>query len=145
MPQSLSSILIHLVFSTKNREPFITRAIETELHPYMAKIFREVKSGSDVNLCCWRKTRILDGVGIAAGGLCHGNFNQELIFPVAGYLGCRSSRGRLIFATRSRDLTQRIEPCLKKMDRLRSWEQRLSVSDDIVPTTVGAATHRALA
>ena len=24
MPQSLSSILVHLVFSTKNREPFIT-------------------------------------------------------------------------------------------------------------------------
>jgi putative transposase len=46
MPQSLSSILIHLVFSTKNREPFITSAIETELHPYMAKIFRELKSPS---------------------------------------------------------------------------------------------------
>jgi REP element-mobilizing transposase RayT len=46
MSQSLSSVLIHLVFSTKNREPFITPAIETELHPYMAKIFREVKSPS---------------------------------------------------------------------------------------------------
>ena len=46
MPQSLSSILIHLVFSTKNREPFITPAIETELHPYMAKVFRELKSPS---------------------------------------------------------------------------------------------------
>lgn len=46
MPQSLSSILIHLVFSTKNREPFITPAIETELHPYMAAIFRELKSPS---------------------------------------------------------------------------------------------------
>lgn len=46
MPQSLSSILIHLVFSTKNREPFMTPAIETELHPYMAKIFRELKSPS---------------------------------------------------------------------------------------------------
>jgi REP element-mobilizing transposase RayT len=46
MPQSLSSILIHLIFSTKNREPFITEAIERELHPYMAKIFRELKSPS---------------------------------------------------------------------------------------------------
>src|ERR1044072_6894110 len=46
MPQSLSSILIHLVFSTKNREPFITPEIESELHPYMATIFREVKSPS---------------------------------------------------------------------------------------------------
>src|SRR5437867_12751720 len=46
MPQSLSSILIHLVFSTKNREPFITPAIEAELHPYMASIFRALKSPS---------------------------------------------------------------------------------------------------
>jgi putative transposase len=46
MPQSLSSILIHLVFSTKNREPFITPAIEPELHPYMARIFRALKSPS---------------------------------------------------------------------------------------------------
>ena len=46
MPQSLSSILIHLICSTKNREPFITEVIEKELHPYMAKIFRELKSPS---------------------------------------------------------------------------------------------------
>ena len=46
MPQSLSSIPIHLIFSTKNRESFITEAIEKELHPYMAKIFRERKSPS---------------------------------------------------------------------------------------------------
>jgi putative transposase len=46
MPQSLSSILVHLVFSTKNREPFITPSIETELHPYMATIFREYNSPS---------------------------------------------------------------------------------------------------
>lgn len=46
MPQSLSSILIHLIFSTKNREPFITEAIEKELHPYMATIFRGLKSPS---------------------------------------------------------------------------------------------------
>ncbi len=46
MPQSLSSILVHLIFSTKNREPFITPQIESELHPYMAKIFRALKSPS---------------------------------------------------------------------------------------------------
>jgi REP element-mobilizing transposase RayT len=46
VPQSLSSILIHLVFSTKNREPFITPVIETELHPYLATIFRALKSPS---------------------------------------------------------------------------------------------------
>lgn len=40
MPQSLSSLLVHLVFSTKNREPVITPAIELELHRFMATIFR---------------------------------------------------------------------------------------------------------
>jgi hypothetical protein len=46
MPQSLSSVLIHLVFSTKNREPFISPAVEAELHPYMATIFRDHDSPS---------------------------------------------------------------------------------------------------
>ncbi len=40
MPQSLSSIHIHLVFSTKNRRPFITENIESELYVYMGGIFR---------------------------------------------------------------------------------------------------------
>jgi REP element-mobilizing transposase RayT len=46
MPQSLSSVLIHLIFSTKNREPFINDAVERDLHRYMAKIFRSLKSPS---------------------------------------------------------------------------------------------------
>jgi REP element-mobilizing transposase RayT len=44
MPQSLSSILIHLIFSTKNREPFLVPEIETELYPFIASIFKAVKS-----------------------------------------------------------------------------------------------------
>ncbi|HEY5751669.1 MAG TPA: IS200/IS605 family transposase [Chthoniobacterales bacterium] len=36
MPQSLSRILIHLVFSTKNRERILTPALQAELHPYLA-------------------------------------------------------------------------------------------------------------
>jgi len=44
MAQSISSILIHLIFSTKNREPYVTPEIEMELHPYIATIFRELKS-----------------------------------------------------------------------------------------------------
>jgi putative transposase len=46
MAQSLSSVLIHLVFSTKHREPFISPAIEHDLHKYMASIFRALKSPS---------------------------------------------------------------------------------------------------
>ncbi|MBI1746484.1 MAG: transposase [Acidobacteria bacterium] len=44
MPQSLSSILVHLVFSTKRREPLITAEIEPELHKYMATAFHSLKS-----------------------------------------------------------------------------------------------------
>lgn len=44
MPQSLSSILIHLIFSTKHREPFLTPEIDAELYPYMASIFKAMKS-----------------------------------------------------------------------------------------------------
>src|SRR5437899_3044257 len=36
MPQSLAAILVHVVFSTKNREPLIQPDIEGELFPYMA-------------------------------------------------------------------------------------------------------------
>ena len=46
MSQSLSSILTHLIFSTKNREPFISTAVEKELHPYLASIFKSLKSPS---------------------------------------------------------------------------------------------------
>ena len=44
MPQSLSCILVHIVFSTKHRQPFIKPEIETELFKYMAGIFREYNS-----------------------------------------------------------------------------------------------------
>jgi REP element-mobilizing transposase RayT len=36
MPQSLSNILVHLVFSTKNRRPFIGPEVEDELWRYLA-------------------------------------------------------------------------------------------------------------
>ncbi|HNS40184.1 MAG TPA: transposase, partial [Promineifilum sp.] len=38
MPQSLANIIVHLMFSTKNRLPLITPAIEPELYPYLAAI-----------------------------------------------------------------------------------------------------------
>jgi REP element-mobilizing transposase RayT len=44
MSQSLASVLIHLIFSTKNREPLIDREIERELYAYMGGIFRDLKS-----------------------------------------------------------------------------------------------------
>ena len=40
MAQSLSNILLHIVFSTKNREPFIDEAIERDLFKYVATVSR---------------------------------------------------------------------------------------------------------
>src|SRR5260370_7217983 len=42
MPQSLSRILVHLVFSTKNRERFLTPAVQTELPPYLAGVLKAI-------------------------------------------------------------------------------------------------------
>jgi putative transposase len=44
MPQSLSCVLVHLVFSTKNRHAWLTPEIEPELHPYLASVFRACES-----------------------------------------------------------------------------------------------------
>jgi hypothetical protein len=45
MPQSLSQILLHVVFSTKNRRPWIDEAIRADLHAYLAGTCRAI--GSD--------------------------------------------------------------------------------------------------
>ncbi len=42
MPQSLSNVLLHLVFTTKNRQPWIDTEIEQELFPYIATICNEL-------------------------------------------------------------------------------------------------------
>ncbi|MGYP000066854458 len=38
MPQSLSQTIIHLIFSTKDREPFLDEAIKESMHAYLATI-----------------------------------------------------------------------------------------------------------
>jgi REP element-mobilizing transposase RayT len=42
MPQSLSSVLIHLVFSTKHREPWIRANLESEFHAYGSTVLRNL-------------------------------------------------------------------------------------------------------
>jgi len=46
MPQSLSRVLIHLVFSTKHREPLISQEVRPRLHAYMVGILDNLKSPS---------------------------------------------------------------------------------------------------
>src|ERR1700760_3514243 len=42
MPQSLSVVIVHLVFSTKDREPWITSEMRPKLHAYMAEVARNL-------------------------------------------------------------------------------------------------------
>jgi putative transposase len=42
MPQSLARILVHVVFSTKNREPFLSPAIRPLVHGYLASVGRDI-------------------------------------------------------------------------------------------------------
>lgn len=40
MPQSLSLVIVHFVFSTKDRRPFLEPSMTDELYPYLATIVR---------------------------------------------------------------------------------------------------------
>jgi putative transposase len=53
MPQSLAKNLVHLVFSTKNREPILTDAIRVPLCEYAAAVFRDLDSPA-LAMNAWR-------------------------------------------------------------------------------------------
>ena len=42
MSQSLSKVIIHIIFSTKNREPWLDSAIRPRMHAYLATICRDL-------------------------------------------------------------------------------------------------------
>jgi REP element-mobilizing transposase RayT len=42
MPQSLSSLLTHVVFSTKNREPSLIGNAGSEIHPYLTGVLNNI-------------------------------------------------------------------------------------------------------
>ena len=46
MPQSLSKILLHIIFSTKNRSKLILPEFENELHAYLAEICKANNSNA---------------------------------------------------------------------------------------------------
>jgi len=60
MPQSLSNILLHIVFSTKNRQSYIDETIETELFKYVATACRSLDcpthgigaADDHIHICC---------------------------------------------------------------------------------------------
>ena len=44
MPQSLTRLYAHLVFSTKNRRPFLDDQIRPRVHGYLATVIRSIDS-----------------------------------------------------------------------------------------------------
>lgn len=44
MPQSLTRLYAHLIFSTKNRQPFLHDEIRPRVHAYLATIIRDLDS-----------------------------------------------------------------------------------------------------
>src|SRR5262249_6609432 len=42
MPQSLSRVILHIIFSTKNREPWLDAHMRSRMHAYLATICRDL-------------------------------------------------------------------------------------------------------
>ena len=59
MPESLSFILLHIIFSTKNREPVLSPSVRPELYAYLATVVRN--AGCE----CYRMGGVADHVHLA--------------------------------------------------------------------------------
>ena len=59
MPQSLSFLLVHVVFSTKDRTPFLDSTIRPALHSYLANVVRRADCE------CYRAGGVADHVHLA--------------------------------------------------------------------------------
>jgi len=59
MAQTLGFVLIHAVFSTKDRQPWLTEAIRPDLHAYLATVARN--AGCE----CYRVGGVADHVHLA--------------------------------------------------------------------------------
>ena len=42
MPQSLSRVILHIIFSTENPEPWLDRDVRPRMHAYLATICRDL-------------------------------------------------------------------------------------------------------
>ena len=59
MPQSLDNVLVHLVFSTKDRSPWIDATVRSGLHAYLASVARNAGGK------CLRVGGVVDHVHLA--------------------------------------------------------------------------------
>jgi REP element-mobilizing transposase RayT len=106
MPQSLSLVIVHLVFSTKNRVPCLTQQITEELYPYLATISRN--AGCE----CYRIGGMPDHVHLAirlSRTVTIADLVEELKTTSSKWLKSRSphfawQRGYGVFSIAVRDL-----------------------------------------
>ena len=42
MPQSLSKVIVHIIFSTKDREPWLGLDVRPRMHAYLATVCRDL-------------------------------------------------------------------------------------------------------
>lgn len=59
MPQSLALVIVHLIFSTKDRQPFIAPSVRATLHAYLATVAR------NADCECYRVGGFTDHVHLA--------------------------------------------------------------------------------
>ncbi|MBL7982556.1 MAG: transposase [Flavobacteriales bacterium] len=62
MPRSLSQVVLHVVFSTKNRYPWLMQPVRGRLHAYMEATARELE-----RCVCYRVGGVEDHVHLAIG------------------------------------------------------------------------------
>jgi len=59
MPQSLSLVILHLIFSTKDRRPLLTGDVQPKIHAYLATVIR------NADCECYRAAVVADHVHLA--------------------------------------------------------------------------------
>ena len=64
MPHTFASLLVHVIFSTKNRQPDLSPDLASRLFPYMGGIVKELKGAplismgrQTTSICCYRFPR----------------------------------------------------------------------------------------
>ena len=74
MPQSLARVHIHLIFSTKNREPLLHDTIRDPLHRYLAVVLRNYGCPADLINSIEDHIHILFNLGRTATGSLSGTY-----------------------------------------------------------------------
>ena len=60
MPQSISNVILHIVFSTKDRYPYLDPAVRERMHGYLATLCRDLES------TCYKVGGVADHVHVIA-------------------------------------------------------------------------------